>query len=215
MKNFKDGGFRNGGKDFGGRSKFGGRNDFGGGHSNREGGRGDRFEEKKEMFSATCTTCNKQCDVPFRPSGDKPVYCSACFGQRSSEGSREGRERGNSFDKGRHEQRSERTDFTKPRVEKSQSDRELAEIKHQLIAIESRLNRILDLINPPMPAVKAIKPVTEVATPAVKNEVAPKKAKTIKKVVAKVEAKKIAVKKVATKKVAKKVVKKVAKKAKK
>ena len=33
----------------------------------------------REMFAATCSSCGKQAQVPFRPSGSKPVYCSDCF----------------------------------------------------------------------------------------------------------------------------------------
>jgi CxxC-x17-CxxC domain-containing protein len=33
----------------------------------------------REMFSATCATCGRDAQVPFRPSGAKPVYCSDCF----------------------------------------------------------------------------------------------------------------------------------------
>jgi CxxC-x17-CxxC domain-containing protein len=35
------------------------------------------------MFSATCSSCGKEAQVPFQPTGDKPVYCSNCFQQRS------------------------------------------------------------------------------------------------------------------------------------
>ncbi len=31
------------------------------------------------MFSAVCATCGKRCEVPFKPSGDRPVYCKECF----------------------------------------------------------------------------------------------------------------------------------------
>jgi len=34
------------------------------------------------MFSATCSDCGQEAQVPFQPSGDKPVYCSACFEKR-------------------------------------------------------------------------------------------------------------------------------------
>lgn len=34
------------------------------------------------MYDATCAECGKNCQVPFRPSGDKPVYCSDCFAQK-------------------------------------------------------------------------------------------------------------------------------------
>jgi len=43
----------------------------------------------REMFSATCSACGKEAQVPFQPSGDKPVSCSDCFQQRGG-GSRSG-----------------------------------------------------------------------------------------------------------------------------
>ncbi len=33
------------------------------------------------MFSAVCNKCGETCDVPFKPTGDKPVFCSNCFKQ--------------------------------------------------------------------------------------------------------------------------------------
>ncbi len=33
----------------------------------------------REMFSATCASCGREAQVPFRPNGTKPVYCSDCF----------------------------------------------------------------------------------------------------------------------------------------
>ena len=51
----------------------------------RNADRGDsRGGFKKPMYIATCDNCGKRCEVPFRPTGDKPVYCSDCFGKRSS-----------------------------------------------------------------------------------------------------------------------------------
>ena len=35
----------------------------------------------REMFSATCSSCGQEAQVPFQPSGEKPVYCSSCFEQ--------------------------------------------------------------------------------------------------------------------------------------
>jgi CxxC-x17-CxxC domain-containing protein len=52
----------------------------GGGYSSGGYDRGPR-----EMFSATCSSCGREAQVPFRPTGSKPVYCSDCFGtQRRS-----------------------------------------------------------------------------------------------------------------------------------
>lgn len=64
------GDFRRGG--FGGRSSGGGR--FGGGFRGRDSERGP-----PQMHDAICSKCGKACQVPFRPTGTKPVLCSDCF----------------------------------------------------------------------------------------------------------------------------------------
>jgi CxxC-x17-CxxC domain-containing protein len=55
------------------------RGDFGGG--SHMGGRG-YSSGPREMFTATCSNCGREAQVPFRPSGAKPVYCSDCFTAR-------------------------------------------------------------------------------------------------------------------------------------
>ena len=40
---------------------------------------GSRDRGPREMFSATCSSCGKEAQVPFRPTSGKPVYCSDCF----------------------------------------------------------------------------------------------------------------------------------------
>ncbi len=42
------------------------------------GGR-DRERERSQMHEAICSDCGKRCEVPFRPTGDKPIYCNQCF----------------------------------------------------------------------------------------------------------------------------------------
>lgn len=36
----------------------------------------------RQMFKAVCSSCGKDCEVPFMPSGNKPVYCSDCFSKQ-------------------------------------------------------------------------------------------------------------------------------------
>ncbi|MDP4109920.1 MAG: zinc-ribbon domain containing protein [Bacillota bacterium] len=43
---------------------------------------GGRQSSEREMFSAICADCGKECKVPFQPRDDKPVYCSDCFAAR-------------------------------------------------------------------------------------------------------------------------------------
>jgi CxxC-x17-CxxC domain-containing protein len=61
---------------YGGQS-FGNGGGYGGGYSGGYSDRGPR-----EMFSATCSSCGKEAQVPFRPTSGKPVYCSDCFRAR-------------------------------------------------------------------------------------------------------------------------------------
>lgn len=55
----------------------------GGGYSSRGsyGGGGDGYGERRprEMFAATCAECGGVAQVPFQPTGARPVYCSDCF----------------------------------------------------------------------------------------------------------------------------------------
>jgi CxxC-x17-CxxC domain-containing protein len=37
----------------------------------------DRFN--REMHKATCADCGKECEVPFKPSAGRPVYCRDCY----------------------------------------------------------------------------------------------------------------------------------------
>ena len=51
-----------------------------------QGGGGKFGGGPREMFKATCADCGKECEVPFRPSGDRPVYCKDCFSKRKDQG---------------------------------------------------------------------------------------------------------------------------------
>ena len=48
----------------------------------RAGGGGGYGGGEREMHPAVCAQCGKDTEVPFRPSGDRPVYCSDCFSKR-------------------------------------------------------------------------------------------------------------------------------------
>ena len=36
----------------------------------------------REMHAVVCSNCGKETEVPFRPRGDRPVYCSECFAEQ-------------------------------------------------------------------------------------------------------------------------------------
>ncbi len=79
-------------KDFKKAGRFGG----GGGFKKRSYGGGG--EGRPEMHQATCASCGKICEVPFRPNGEKPVYCRDCFNNPDREfAPPKNFDRGNSF----------------------------------------------------------------------------------------------------------------------
>jgi CxxC-x17-CxxC domain-containing protein len=79
FNNDRKGGFGGdrGGRSFGGGNRGGNR--FGGGF--RGGNRGND-RGPVVMNDAVCDECQRPCQVPFRPTGDKPVYCKNCFDKR-------------------------------------------------------------------------------------------------------------------------------------
>jgi CxxC-x17-CxxC domain-containing protein len=41
-------------------------------------------EKKRLMYKIVCADCKKECEIPFRPKGDRPVYCRECFARRKA-----------------------------------------------------------------------------------------------------------------------------------
>ncbi len=122
-------GFKKGG--FSGGSRFGG----------DRGGRGDR----PQMFDATCANCGNECQVPFRPTGDKPVYCNNCFRRDDDRGSDRGGNRGGDFD--RKPKPSRNFDF-RERAEtiKEGKDNRIDELKTQVSAMSAKLDTLMGMV---------------------------------------------------------------------
>ena len=74
------GGAGEGGDRYGGSSYDGGySSSFAGAPAGYSSGSGYRERRPRELFEAVCADCGKTASVPFRPTGNKPVYCSDCF----------------------------------------------------------------------------------------------------------------------------------------
>ncbi len=58
-------------KNYNSKNRFERTNDFG----KRRG----KDSGRPTMHHATCNNCGKDCEVPFKPTGGKPIYCSNCF----------------------------------------------------------------------------------------------------------------------------------------
>lgn len=180
MKNFRtEGTPRRGG--FGGGDR-GGRGGFGGGDRGGRGGFGGRdANAPRVMHQATCAECNKICEVPFKPTGEKPVFCSHCFANHRPE-ERSNRPAQFSMD------RQARPD--RPQPVKADNGR----LEEKLEAISVKLDKLVTLLTEKSDReIKTVNQVKEVST-------IPKKAEVEKKATPK----KVAKKKAAPKKVAKK-----------
>ncbi len=161
----------------GGGSRFG-KKSYGGGGG---GGFRSRDSRPSEMHQATCSECGKPCEVPFRPTGSRPIFCSTCFGKQKSQESKGfgGGDRERNFDRPRFENKR-RDDF---RREPSAGDRGMEQLKQQLEIVNNKLERILKILVPPTPA----EPVLEKKAPikmseettVVKKEKKKKKAKKV------------------------------------
>ncbi|MFA5612973.1 MAG: CxxC-x17-CxxC domain-containing protein [Methanoculleus sp.] len=43
------------------------------------GGPRRNFGGPREMTKTICSDCGKECEVPFKPTEGRPVYCQDCF----------------------------------------------------------------------------------------------------------------------------------------
>lgn len=153
------------GGDRGGRS---GGNRGGGRDQRSFGGKG--FEKGPvTMHKVTCDECGNACEVPFKPSSDKPVFCDSCFG-----GKRENKRGGDRFGDKR----------SGPST--SSNDGEMKEMRKMLNELNMKLDVIIEFFNDEIEAEDAImaaeaEEMEEVAPKAKKAKAEPKKSSSKKK----------------------------------
>jgi len=170
-------------RDFDRYSKFDKRDS--GRSDKRDSGRFDgrdsgRRSFEKQMHEVTCDKCGKRCEVPFKPTEGKPVYCSDCF-EKTGNSSRYGDRDSKRFDRGGYNRSGGRDS---ERFSKRDSGSNKPE---QFIKEFEQLNRKLDTI---LKALEAAKPVVAKTKEVEKPVKEPKK--TEKKVAGKKPEKKIA-----------------------
>ena len=168
---------------------------------------GNRDRERPQMYEATCSDCGKKCEVPFKPTGDKPVYCSQCFtshggGQKSNRFERGDRERPRSQDRrmfdaicdkcGKRFKLPFKPTGGKPVYcnecfdkggDSSSSDKVINQYKEQFDVLNVKLDKIIKILTPVI-SVKKEKKAVVVKKEKAKNfkKVLPKKSVDKKKV---------------------------------
>ena len=46
-----------------------------------------RPDHERSLHKAICADCGNECEVPFRPTGERPVYCRECFSDHKDDSS--------------------------------------------------------------------------------------------------------------------------------
>jgi len=126
------------------------------------------------MHQAICDQCGKPCEVPFRPTDSKPVYCNICFGAKKNAGNDRGgdrypKENSNSY------RTSANTD-SGSNVSKSGID----DVKKQLVILNVKMDRLIKAAE----AISGTKPFVaeEKAKQAMKTVPVVKEKKSAKKI---------------------------------
>lgn len=132
MASFNRGGKSDRGPKTFSQKRFGAKS-FGGGNR----GSDDRDSSRPSMHDATCSSCGKDCQVPFRPTGSRPIFCSICFDKQGGGSSEKFGEK--SFDRPR---------FGDKRKREFERDNTIAETKNaeHLKAEFARLHAKLDML---------------------------------------------------------------------
>jgi len=147
-------------------------------YGGRDSGRrsfGDR-DSVRSMHKATCAQCGNECEVPFRPSGERPVYCSNCFEKRNDEDSG-GRESDSRNDR---RQKFEERRTPSPSVDSNRNANAQisGQIVEQLKSLNIKLDKIITALAPNVILQpKVVEP--QVSEPKVKKPKALKKKATL------------------------------------
>ena len=51
-------------------------------------GRSRRSSEPPTMHKTVCDECKQDCEVPFKPTANKPIYCDECFKKKGGSGNK-------------------------------------------------------------------------------------------------------------------------------
>jgi len=94
------------------------------------GSRYSRDDSRSESTTVTCSDCGNECQVPFVPRTNKPVYCSDCFRDHKPDDSRDDRgsrysrdDRGSRNDRGSRSSYGRESSRDNSRTKKPRSDK--------------------------------------------------------------------------------------------
>lgn len=89
----------------------------------RNAGQGGRDFNRLQLHKTVCSSCKKDCEVPFKPTGSKPIFCRDCF------------------------QNNRRSNFDNRNDDKNKTT-EQPLYKEQFVALHAKLDKILKILTP-------------------------------------------------------------------
>jgi len=148
------------------------RNNRSGGRRNGGGGGfSGRNSQRPSMHKAVCDECGKDCEVPFKPTGEKPIFCTDCFRNKRGDEPRRSNERDsgrfNSGDREMHKAvcdkcgkdcevpfkpTSDKPIYCSECFNKGDRGKGSEQSSKQLEIINTKLDAILKAISPAVPA---------------------------------------------------------------
>ena len=138
------------------------------GFGNRGGGfsrpGGENFR-RPEMHRAICSKCGQPCEVPFRPNGQKPLYCNNCFNDQT-----------------RSAPLMRPPSFSQPQPQsqpQNAPEKRVDELKRQIDAVQSKLDLVLQMLEASKP--KETPAPVEIKTAPLKKKAISKKTPPKKK----------------------------------
>ena len=139
-------------------------------------GNSDSRDGRPPLHDAVCIECGKDCKVPFRPSGSKPVYCSECFETKGGGGDNRSNQRGSfrpSFggrDSGRPSFGGR--DSGRPPRQGNSSGPDFSKLTKNIEVLNNKLDRIISLLakNEVKPAKKKSGGVADMVASLKKSE---------------------------------------------
>jgi CxxC-x17-CxxC domain-containing protein len=84
------------------------------------------------MHHAVCAECGNDCEVPFRPTGDRPIYCKNCFGGKGGDD---------------RAPRQDRPSFDRGAAPSHGSDKAVRELSQKVDAIAQKLDALIALFD--------------------------------------------------------------------
>jgi CxxC-x17-CxxC domain-containing protein len=126
----------------------------------------DRPREDRQMFDAVCSNCGDKCQIPFRPSQGRDVFCSRCFDMQS----------------GSESHRPERRSFDRPTQNRDDNrgrTNDAPNYKAQFEALNAKMDKILSLLNPAPATVEPLEStISEEAIEEIVEEIEEEKKET-------------------------------------